>query len=76
MKKILFALPFILVMACNNSSDYNTTTTDSMSNNDTIIDNPFDSGKTVSKSGNSEFKDTTSYERQSTTTPADSSKHQ
>ena len=74
MKKIFFAFPFVLLAACNDSSDYNTTTTDSMSKKDTIIDNPFDSGKTVSKSGNSGFKDTTSYERQSTTTPADSSK--
>ena len=74
MKKILFALPFTLLAACNNSSDYNTTTTDSMSKSDTIINNPFDSGKTVSKSGGPGFKDTTSYERQSTTTPADTSK--
>ena len=73
MKKILIALPFVLLAACNNSSDYNTTSTDSMSKKDTIIDNPFDSGKTVSKSGNPGFKDTTSYERQSTITPADSS---
>lgn len=72
MKKILFALPLAFLASCNDSSDYNTTTTDSISKKDTIIDNPFDSGKTVSKSGQG-FKDTTSYERQSTTTPADTS---
>jgi hypothetical protein len=71
MKKIFFALPFVLLAACNNSSDYDTTSTDKK---DTIINTPFDSGKTVSKSGNPGFKDTTSYERQSTTTPQDTSK--
>ena len=74
MKKILIAFPFAILAACNNSSDYNTTTTDSISKKDTIIDNPFDTGKTVSKSGDPGFKDTTSYERQSTTTPTDSSR--
>jgi hypothetical protein len=71
MKKIFFALPFVLLAACNNSSDYDTTSTDKK---DTIINTPFDSGKTVSKSGNPGFKDTTSYERQATTTPTDTSK--
>ena len=73
MKKIIIVLPFVLLAACDNTSDYNTTTTDSISKKDTIVNTPFDSGKTVSKSGNPDFKDTTSYERQSTTTPADSS---
>lgn len=74
MKKIFIVLTVALFFSCDNSSDSNTTTTDSMSTNDTIINTPFDSGKSVSKSGNPDFKDTTSYERQSTTTPADSSR--
>ena len=74
MKKIFLVLPFALLIACNDSSDYNTTTTDSMSHKDTIINTPFDSGKTVSKSGNPDFKDTTSHERESAIIKTDSSK--